>query len=328
MQRRDFVTLLGSSGLSWITWRSAALAESTLFRLGTLNSGAAFGDKSQFGSILVRVLAQRGYILGQNLAFDARGAMGAMDRVPQLLQELKAEKIEVIVVVGFPVALSAKSMGIPTVVAFGAGDPVATGLVQSLSRPGGNITGISDNATELSTKRLSLLKQLNPKLLRVAMLWNKGDLGMQMRYQASAEVAQSVGVTVMPLGVREPNDFNEAFAAMDREPPDAILMVSDALTSLNRKRVFDYAAVRKLPAIYEYDFLVRDGGLMSYGADLTESFERTGDMVARIFKGARPGDLPYEQPTRYLFVINLKTARATGIDMPPNLVALADEVIE
>jgi putative tryptophan/tyrosine transport system substrate-binding protein len=132
----------------------------------------------------------------------------------------------------------------------------------------------------------------------------------------------------MPLGVGEPDDFDEAFAAMDREMPDAILMVSDTLTSLNRKRVFKYAAERKLPAIYEYDFLTRDGGLMSYGADLTESFERTGDLVSRIFKGARAGDLPFEQPTRYPFVINLRTAKDTGIELPPDLVALADEVIE
>ena len=330
MQRREFVTLLGSSAVSWVTWQLAASAEmaSKVYRLGTLSPRDPFGNKSQLGSTLIRVLAQRGYTLGKNLALDARGAMGAVNRVPQLLEEMKANKVEAFVVSGFPVALAAKTVGVPTVVAFGAGDPVATGLVHSLSRPGGNITGISDNATELSTKRLSLLKQLNPKLLRVAMLWNEDDLGMSMRYEASADVAQSVGVTVMPLGVREPDDFEKAFAAMDREPPDAILMVSDALTSLNRKRVFDYAARRKLPAIYEYDFLVRDGGLMSYGADLTESFERTGDLVARIFNGAQPGDLPFEQPTHYPFVINLKTAKATGIDLPPSLVALADEVIE
>ncbi len=292
MQRREFITLLGSAAASSVCWPLAASAQTTsIFRLGTLGPRDPFDDKSPFGSILVRVLAQRGYTLGQNLTLDARGAMGDMHRVPQLLQEMKADKVDAFVVTGFPVALAAKTMGIPTVVAFGAGDPVATGLVQSLSRPGGNITGISDNATELSTKRLSLLKQLNPNLRRVAMLWNKDDLGMSKRYEASANVAQSVGVTVMPLGVREPNDFNEAFAAMTREPPDAILMVSDALTTLNRKRVFEYAASRRLPAIYEYDFLVRDGGLMSYGADLKESFERAGDLVARIFKGAQPGDL-------------------------------------
>ena len=330
MQRRDFIALLGSSAASWVSWPLTASAQTTskVYRLGTLGPRDPFDDKSPFGSILVHVLAQRGYTLGQNLALDARGAKGDMRRVPQLLQEMKADGAEAFVVTGFPVALAAKTTGISTVVAFGAGDPVATGLVQSLSRPGGNITGISDNATELSTKRLSLLKQLNPNLRRVAMLWNKDDLGMSRRYEASANAAQSVGVTVMPLGVREPDDFDEAFAAMNREPPDAILMVSDALTTLNRKRVFDYAAGRKLPAIYEYDFLVRDGGLMSYGGDLKESFERAGDLVARIFKGAQPGDLPFEQPTRYPFVINLKTAKAAGIDLPPSLVALADEVIE
>jgi putative ABC transport system substrate-binding protein len=330
MQRRDFIALVGGSAASLISGPPAASAQTTskVYRLGTLGPRDAFDDKSPFGSILVRILAERGFMLGQNLTLDSRGAKGDMRQVPQLLQAMKEDKADAFVVTGFPVALAAKLTSVPTVVAFGTGDPVATGLVQSLSRPGGNITGISDNATELSTKRLSLLKLLNPKLRRVAMLWNKDDLGMSMRYQASANVAQSVDLAVMPLGVREPDDFNEAFAAMNREPPDAILMVSDALTTLNRKRVFDYAAERKLPAIYEYDFLVRDGGLMSYGADLKESFERAGDLVAKIFKGSQPGDLPFEQPTRYPFVINLKTARATGIELPPNLLALTDEVIE
>ena len=137
-----------------------------------------------------------------------------------------------------------------------------------------------------------------------------------------------MGVEVQAVGVREPDDFNEAFAVMDREPPDAILMVSDSLTMLNRKRVFDYAATQRLPAIYEYDELVREGGLMSYGPDLTELFERAASMVDRIFKGAKPADLPFEQPTRYLFVINLKTAKSIGLELPPTLLALADEVIE
>ena len=160
------------------------------------------------------------------------------------------------------------------------------------------------------------------------MLWNKDDLGMSLRYEASAKAAQAIGVDVQAVGVREPDDFNEAFAVMDREPPDAILMVSDSLTMLNRKRVFDYAAAHRLPAIYEFDSLVHEGGLMSYGADLKESFERAAAMVDRIFKGAKPADLPFEQPTRYLFVINLKTAKSIGLEFPPTLLALADEVIE
>jgi putative ABC transport system substrate-binding protein len=286
------------------------------------------GEKSPFGSILVRALALHGYSLGQNLTLEARGAMAQVKRLPALLEELKASKVDAIVAAGYPAALVAKRSKIPTVVAFGVGDPVATGLVDGLAHPGGNITGISDVATTLSTKRLALLKELSPNLRRVAMLWNKDDLGMSLRYEASAKAAEEIGVTVQPLGVREPDDFDEAFAAMNREPPDAILMVSDSLTTLNRKRVFDFAAARRLPAIYEYDFLVRDGGLMSYGPDLKESFERAAALVDRIFKGARPADLPFEQPTRYPFVINLKTAKAIGLNVPSTLLALADEVIE
>ncbi|MGB7693823.1 MAG: ABC transporter substrate-binding protein [Pseudolabrys sp.] len=273
-------------------------------------------------------MAQRGYTLGQNLAFDARAAGGEKSRLPQLLLDFQASGVDAIVAIGYPTAVAAKTAGIPTVVAYGAGDPVATGLVVSLARPGGSITGISDDATTLSTKRLSLLKGLSPKIQRVAMLWNRDDLGMSLRYEASAQAAQSLGVAVQPLGVREPDDFIGVFEAMDRDPPDAILMVSDSLTTLNRKRVFDYAATHRLPAIYEYDPLVRDGGLMSYGPDLKESMQRAAAMVDRIFKGAKPSELPFERPTRYLFVVNLKTAKAIGLEFPPALIALADEVIE
>jgi putative ABC transport system substrate-binding protein len=160
------------------------------------------------------------------------------------------------------------------------------------------------------------------------MLWNKNDRGMSQRYDASAKAAQEIGVTVEPLGVREPDDFNEAFAAMDSDKPDAILMVTDALTLLNRKRVFDYALEHKLPAIYEQDFMAHDGGLMSYGADAKESFDRAAALAARIFQGTKPADLPFEIPTRYLFVINMKTAKAMNLTVPNNVLSLADEVIE
>ncbi len=161
------------------------------------------------------------------------------------------------------------------------------------------------------------------------MLWNRDDLGMTMRYEASASAARSIGVTVQPFGVREPNDFDGVFEAMGRDRPEAILLVADVLTNLNRKRIFDYAAAHRIPALYEYDLpWVRDGGLMSYGPDLQESVERAAGLTARIFAGARPGDLPFEEPTRYKLVVNLKTAQATGIELPMNFVALADEVIE
>jgi putative tryptophan/tyrosine transport system substrate-binding protein len=327
MKRREFLALLGGAGL--VGPRTVlAQAPGRTYHLGTLHPALPLTEASPFGKIVVKALAEHGYILGQNLTFDARGAMGDTAKLPSLLGELKARDVDAIIVVGYPAALAAKSTGIPTVGAVGLGDPVETKLIDSLAHPGGNITGISDVAATLTTKRLSLLKEMSSKLQKVAMLWNKDDLGMSLRYEASAKVAQAIGITVQALGVREPDDFNEAFSVMNGDPPDAILMVADSLTTLNRRRVFEFAAAKKLPAIYEYDFLVRDGGLMSYGPDLTESFERVAALVDRIFKGARPADLPFERPTRYPFVLNLKTAKSSGLEIPPTLLALADEVIE
>jgi putative tryptophan/tyrosine transport system substrate-binding protein len=328
MKRRDFLGVLGGAALVARPGTAAAQTFERIYHLGTIQPAAPVTDQTPFGKVLVEALAKRGYTVGKNLTFDARGAMGDIARLPALLQELKARDVEVLVSFGFPTALAAKATGIPTVVAWGAGDPVETRLIESLSHPGGNVTGISDVAAELTTKRLELLKELAPKFSKVAMLWNKEDLGMTLRYQASAQVAQETGITVQALGVREPDDFNEAFSMMNADPPDAILMVADALTILNRKRIFEFAAARRLPAIYEYDFLVRDGGLMSYGPDLNESLERAAALVAHIFRGASPADLPFERPIRYPFVFNLKTARATGLEIPSKLLALADEVIE
>jgi putative ABC transport system substrate-binding protein len=327
MERRDFLAVLGGAALMQARG-AAAQTPGRTFRLATINPVAPMSEASPFAKVLLSALAKHGYVVGQNLTYLARSSLGDNARIPGLLQELKTSGVDAFVVVGFPAALAAKSVGIPTIGATGLGDPVETGLIDSVAHPGGNITGISDVATALSTKRLSLLKQLSPNLRKVAMLWNKDDLGMTLRYQASAKAADALGISVQAVGVREPDDFNEAFTLMSGDMPDAILMVADALTNLNRKRVFEFAVARKLPAIYEYDFIVRDGGLMSYGPDLTEGFERAAGLVARIFDGARPAELPFEQPTRYLFVVNLKTAASMGLQIPPTLLALADEVIE
>ncbi len=327
MRRRDVVKLLAGAAIA-APYPVAAQTSAKTYRLATLAGGAAITADSPMGKILTGALAEHGYTLGQSLEIQAYGANMRPDRLPQLARDIAASKVDAVVVIGWPPTAAMKGTDVPTVVVLGAGDPVATHLVASLARPGGNVTGISDNATTLSTKRLELLKQAVPSIRKVAMLWNKDDLGMTLRYQASADAAKSLGTTVQPLGVAEPDDFADAFGAMDRDPPDAILMVADALTVLNRKRVFDYAAAHHLPAIYEFDFFVRDGGLMSYGADFKESFERAASLVDRIFKGAKPADLPFEEPTRYVFVVNLKTAKSIGLELPPNLLALADEVIE
>ncbi len=326
MQRREFISFIG--GMTFAATGRSIAQTSKNYCLGTLTVGPPIPANAGTGAVLIAGLTKRGYTLGQNLAYEARGAAGKMAQLPQLMQELKAANVGVVVTIGYPAAVAAKASGVSTVLVTGTGDPVATGLVESLARPGGNVTGIADDAATLSTKRLGLLKAISPQLRRVAMLWNKDDLGMSLRYEASAKAAQEIGVIVQPLGVREPDDFNDAFVAMDREPPEAILMVSDSLTLLNRKRVIDYAAAHRLPAIYEQDFVTHDGGLMSYGADQRESFDRAAALVDRIFKGSKPADLPVEEPTRYLFVLNLKTAKAMNLTVPNTVVALADEVIE
>ena len=327
MKRREFIGLLGATVIIR-PHDSVAQPSTKIYRLASLTGNVAISVNSPNATTLLNTMEQRGYTLGKNLAYDARGAGGEIEKIPQLIEDFKASGVDVLVAVGYPAARSAKVAGIPTVIAYGAGDPVATGLVNSLAQPGGTVTGISDDAALLTTKRLSLLKTLSPNIRKVAMLWNKNDLGMSLRYEASAKAARELGVTVQPLGVQEPDDFNDAFTGMDRDPPDAILMVSDSLTTLNRKRVFAYAATKRLPAIYEYDALVRDGGLMSYGAEPLSMWSQAASYVHRILKGERPSDLPVQAPTKFDLVINLKTAKAIGLTVPPNLLARADEVIE
>jgi putative ABC transport system substrate-binding protein len=239
MRRRDVVKLLAGAAIA-ASYRVAAQTSAKTYRLATLAGGAAITADSPMGKILTGALAEHGYTLGRSLEIQAYGANMQTDRLPQLARDIAASKVDAVVVIGWPPTAAMKGTDVPTVVVIGAGDPVATHLVASLARPGGNVTGISDNATTLSTKRLELLKQAVPSIRKVAMLWNKDDLGMTLRYQASADAAKSLGTAVQPLGVAEPEDFADAFAAMDRDPPDAILMVADALTLLNRKRVFEY----------------------------------------------------------------------------------------
>src|SRR3974390_2369823 len=291
MLRRDFIYVL--VGVV-VAGPGVAIAQtpSKVYRVGTLLPGPPVDEKSPLGAILLKKLEEHGYTLGKNLAFEARGAFGQVSKLVEIVRSMKENKVDVIVAGGFPTALACRVANVPTVIYLGVGDPVATHLIESLANPGGNITGISDNAATLATKRLELIKRAVPKVRRVAMLWNRNDVGMSMRYEASADAARSLGVSVQPLGVREPDDFSGVFETMDRDPPDVIFMVTDELTTLNRKRVFDYAGTHRIPALYEYDLPnVHDGGLMSYGPDLNESMERPPGLQARILGGEQPSAL-------------------------------------
>jgi putative ABC transport system substrate-binding protein len=329
MRRRSLVGRFVGIALALALFGSGALAQAPgkVYRVGFVTGGGA--ALSLVGDGVTRALATRGYRIGQDLLVENRSTEGDPRRLPGLLKELAAVPVDVIVSFSYPAAVAAKeAAGDLPIVVVGSGDPVASGLVASFARPGGKITGISDVAAELAPKRLEFLKAAAPALQKVAMLWNADDLGMTLRYRASAAAATTLGVTVQSLGVRQPDDFAQAFAAMDLDPPDGILMVSDALTFLNRKQVFDYATAHRLPAIYENEPWVRAGGLMSYGPDGREIAERAAALIDRILKGAKPADLPFEEPTRFRFVINLKTAKALGLVIPETVIARADEVIE
>jgi putative ABC transport system substrate-binding protein len=250
---------------------------------------------------MLHALAGHGYIPDRNIALEIRASGIHTEQLPQLAKDLVASKVDLIMTFSFPAAAAAKNATttIPIVTTEAGGDPVSLGLVKSLSRPGGNITGVSDMAIELAPKRLELLKEMVPTLRTVTVLFNKSDLGMTLRYQGVADAGRTMGVRVQPLGVREPEDFDEAFASMVRDPPDAILMVSDALTRLNRRRVYEFAAEHRLPAAYERAPYVSDGGLSAYSPDLDEIYERAASLIDRILRGDKPADLPFEQPTRF-----------------------------
>ena len=254
--RRNLLAVLGGVTFAWplATW---AQQPGKVYRVGLLGNGAPMGATDSRRKAFLAALAARGFVEGQNLIFVERFANAHPEKLDGLAAELKAANVDVIITFGYPAALAVKASAkdVPIVVT-GAGDPVATGLVDGLARPGGNLTGVTELSTELSAKRLEILKDTVPNLQRVAMLWNAADLGMTLRYHAAEDAARVLGVKVQALGVREPDDFDNAFAEMMHERPDAILMVSDALTTLNRKRVVEFADANRLPTIFENGAIV------------------------------------------------------------------------
>jgi putative ABC transport system substrate-binding protein len=328
MDRRSFIAGVALGLAAAPLTAGAQQQRGKTWRVAFLSGGARTPDGAPPPS-LRRALQELGYVEHQNVVYIGRWAEAHRDRLPGLAAELVGLKVDVIVTVGGPASTAVKqaTSTIPIVMAL-VGDADSIGLIESLARPGGNVTGVTDQSVELSTKRLELLKEALPKAARIAVLWNADDLGMTLRYQAVAKAAQTLHVTVQPLGVREPDDFDAAFSAMTLHRPDALFLVTDALTLLNRKRVIEFARVHRIPAMYEFSVLVRDGGLMSYGADQDDNFRRAASYVDRIFKGAAPSALPVERPSRYYLTINLRTAKDLGLTIPPSMLLRADQTIE
>jgi putative tryptophan/tyrosine transport system substrate-binding protein len=308
---------------------SGATAQSPtkIFRIGVVHVGAPGSCILAPG--FVDAYARRGYIEGKNVIFERFAAEGRLERLPDAVDRMISDKVDLFVTCGYPAALTAmqRAPGIPVVV-MNAGDPVETGMVESLAHPGGHVTGVSEEASDLSAKRLQLLKEAVPSVHTVALLWNQNDLAMQMRCAAAQAEAKKLGIVTQLLGVRAPNDFADAFGEMDRHPPDAILLVADSLTVINHQAVFDYAVAHHLPDMEELDFLAHIGGLMAYSADQNEVFDRLAALSDRILHGVKPSDLPLELPTRFHFSVNLKTARSLGLTIPEATQLRADDVIE
>jgi len=272
-------------------------------------------------------LRDLGYVEGKNIAIEYRFAEGKEDRLREFAAELVSLKIDIIVTAANASAAKNATKTIPIVFAAIA-DPVATGIVASLARPGGNLTGLSVFAPELSGKRLELLKETFPKITRVGFLWNAMSPSDSILLKETETAAQPLGLKIQSLEVRSVNDFDDAFAAALREGAQGLVTSPHPLLNANRARTLEFLTKNRLPAIFTNPETVVEGGLMSYSPDYVEHFRRVAIYVDKILKGAKPADLPVEQPTKFDLVINLKTAKQIGITIPPNVLARADRVIK
>jgi putative ABC transport system substrate-binding protein len=276
-------------------------------------------------------LRELGYIEGQNIAIEYRYAEGKLDRLPELAAELVRLKLDIIVVSGGgrPVREAKNATKtIPIVMAGLPADPIELGLVESLARPGGNVTGLSSLSRELAGKRLELLKEAVPKIARVAVLYEPIGGSLREVKEALPVAARSLGLTVQPWEVRAADDFDRVFAALNKQRPDGLYVSAGPLMINNQKRTAGFALKSRLPSMYGNRERVEAGGLMSYGADIADSYRRVAYFVDRILKGAKPADLPVEQPTKFELVINLKTAKQIGLTIPPEVLARANRLIK
>jgi putative ABC transport system substrate-binding protein len=296
-------------------------------RIGFLGSASASFYAARTNAFR-QGLNELGYTEGKNIDIEYRYAEGKFDRLPDLAAELVGLKLDVIVAAPTPSVLAAKKASATTPIVFASVvDPVASGLVTSLARPGGNITGLTILGPELSGKRLELLKEVLPNVTRVAALWNSANPAQELVWKEMQAAAQELRLQLQSLEVRSANDFDIAFKAALRKRAQALIPSGEPLINTQLKRIVEFAAKNRLPAMYAGPEVVDAGGLMSYAPNYTDQYRRAAVYVDKILKGAKPADLPVEQPTKFEFVINLKTAKQIGLTIPPNVLARADRVI-
>jgi putative ABC transport system substrate-binding protein len=328
MQRREFITLFGCAAAGWPL--SARAQSSALPVVGFIRDGSA--DASvRLAAAFRKGLKETGYVEGQNVMVEYHWLEGQYDRLPALVADLVRRQVAVIATPGNVPSLAAKAATATIPIVFGVGDdPVQQGLVASLARPGGNVTGINFFSTEVNAKRLRLLHDLVPKAVRIAVLLNPANAEIaETTLRDVKEAAPNIGLQIqMTLNASTIGEIDAAFATLARERPDALFVAGDAFFVSQREQLAALTARHQIPAAYSVREVVAAGGLMSYGGDLTDMFHQVGVYTGSILKGAKPADLPVLQSTKFEFVINLKTARALGIEVPSALLLIADEVIE
>ena len=329
--RRNITALAVSALLFALSVSVEAQQPKKVFRIGYLSSADRATESTRADAIRL-ALREVGYIEGQNIAIEYRYAQGKIDRFPEVATELVGRKVDLVIAAGGAMLIRAAKNATNTIpiVMVGAGlDPVAQGFVESLAHPGGNVTGLTNLGPDLSGKCLELLKEAVPKVARVAVLY---DPASEQAVHELKEVlpvsARGLGLTVRSLEVRDADGFEKVFAQLKKERPDGLYVPTITLTLNNRKRIADFALKSRIPSVYSNRRFVDVGGLMSYGADLADSYRRVAIYVDKILKGAKPAELPIEQPTKFEFVINLKAAKQIGLTIPPNVLARADRVIK
>jgi len=327
MKRREFITLLGGAAVAWPLVAHAQQAVK-IPRIGLLSPFSP-ANTAIWHKAFLRGLRDLGWVDGKNIAIEYRYAEGRNDHLPGLIADLARLKVDIIVTTVTSDTLAAKNAAnaIP-IVMVAAGDPVATGIVASLARPGGNITGLSQMATDLTGKRLELLKEIAPNISSMAVLLNPDNPISRLSGNEIDLPARKMKVEVHLLEVRSIGDLNKAFQQAAKARMDALAIMPDPVFVTNLKRIADFAIQNRLPSMFHLREFADVGGLMSYGVDRTDLFRRAAIFVDKLLKGASPANLPIEQPTKFELAINLKTANALGLTVPPSLLAIADEVIE
>lgn len=323
MKRRHFFKVIGGSFVVW-----ALPAQAKLPSVGFMGNSTAVLEANLVGAFRDG-LRELGYEQGRNIVIEYRWAEGDYERFPALVAELIAAQVDVIVTAGTPAALAVKkaTSTVPLVMV-AVGDPVGTGLVSNLARPGGNLTGLSSVAPDLEGKRLDILRQIVPTLSRVAVFFNSLNPFHVISIKNAQSAAQVMGIKLQLHDIRETEDLDVAFAAIRNERPDALLILADRVFLHNRKPIMDFTEEQRLPNVNAYKELVETGGLISYGPSYEDMHKRAAIYVDKILKGANPTDLPIEQPAKFTFIVNLKAAKTLGVIVPPSLLALADNVIE